>query len=136
MRGCCFRCYASVALMVQNGDNKFLFTGDATNEAETDILESHADISADVYKVGHHGSKTSTTDEMLDSVDPVYAVISVGEDNSYGHPNAEVLNKLRKAGIQVFRTDEQGTIIAQSDGEQLTFNCSPSETWQAGEPRK
>lgn len=126
----------SIAIILRHGSNVFYFEGDAGEKEEEDILDSGIELAADVYKIGHHGSKTSTTDEMLDSVDPVYAVISVGEDNSYGHPNAEILNKLRKAGIQVFRTDEQGTIIAQSDGEQLTFNCSPSETWQAGEPRK
>lgn len=126
----------SIAIILRHGGNTFYFEGDAGEKEEEDILDSGIELMADVYKIGHHGSKTSTTDEMLDSVNPAYAVISVGEDNRYGHPNAEVLNKLRKAGIQVFRTDEQGTIVAESDGEQLTFNCAPSESWQAGEPRK
>ena len=67
---------------------------------------------------------------------PTYAVISAGEGNSYGHPHAEVLNRLRAAGVSVFRTDEQGTIVASSDGTTLTWNMSPSESWQAGEAKK
>ena len=71
---------------------------------------------------------------MLAAVSPQYAVISVGEGNKYGHPNAETLNKLRADGVFIFRTDEQGTIVATSDGSAITWNCSPSESWQAGEP--
>ena len=71
---------------------------------------------------------------MLAAVSPQYAVISVGEGNKYGHPNAETLNKLRADGVSIFRTDEQGTIVATSDGSAITWNCSPSESWQAGEP--
>jgi competence protein ComEC len=69
---------------------------------------------------------------MIEAVQPPYAVISVGENN-YGHPNAEALNKLRAKGVQLFRTDEQGTIVATSDGEKITWSCSPTESWQAGE---
>lgn len=123
----------SVGVLVQNGDNRFLFTGDAEEKSEADMLENGIDISADVYKVAHHGSKTATTQDFLDEVNPTYTVISVGEGNSYGHPNSEVLNRLRAAGVKVFRTDEQGTIVATSDGTNITWNCSPSESWQAGE---
>lgn len=125
----------SIAIILRHGSNTFYFEGDAGEKEEEEILGGKIAVAADVYKIGHHGSKTSTSDGMLEAVNPAYAVISVG-DNSYGHPNAEVLNKLREAGIQVFRTDEQGTIVVESDGEQLTFNCQPSETWQAGEPGK
>ena len=69
----------------------------------------------------------------MDAVNPAYAVISCGEGNDYGHPHAEVLNRFRTMGIQVFRTDEQGSIIAYSDGQSITWNCAPSETWQVGE---
>ncbi len=62
-------------------------------------------------------------------------MISAGEGNSYGHPSAEVFNKLRAGHIQVFRTDEQGTIVAESDQSSITWSCSPSESWQAGEPK-
>ena len=127
---------SSIALMVQNGNNKFLFTGDASEDAENDILDNDVDISADVYKVGHHGSKYSTSEEFFGSVNPAYAVISCGEDNSYGHPHAETLNTLRMNGVAVYRTDEDGTIIATSDGKKITFNVPASETWKSGEPTK
>lgn len=125
---------ASIALMIQNGKNKFLFTGDAEEEAEQDILDNDIDLSADVYKAGHHGSRTSTSQKFFDAVSPSYAVISCGEDNSYGHPHAETLNTFRMNGVKVYRTDEDGTIIATSDGEKITFNVPASETWKAGEP--
>ncbi|NBJ95158.1 ComEC/Rec2 family competence protein [Parablautia muri] len=125
---------ASIALTIQNGKNKFLFTGDAEEKAEQDILENSIDISADVYKVGHHGSKTSSSEAFLKAAAPSYAVISCGEGNSYGHPHAQTMNNLRAMGVQVYRTDEQGSIIATSDGNKISWNCSPSDTWLAGEP--
>ena len=118
----------SVGVLLQNGNHRFLFTGDAEEGAEQDILQNGIDISADVYKVAHHGSNTATSQAFLDAVHPTYAVISAGEGNSYGHPHAEVLNRLRAAGVSVFRTDEQGTIVASSDGTTLTWNMSPSES--------
>lgn len=123
----------SIALLLENGEHRFLFSGDAGLDAEEDILANGIDISADVYKVAHHGSKTATSADFLNAISPSYAVISVGAGNSYGHPDAEVLNQLRAAGVQVFRTDEQGTITVTSDGTALTWNCSPSESWKAGE---
>ncbi len=125
---------ASVALMLQNGKNKFLFTGDAGEDAEQDILETDIDLSADVYKAGHHGSSTSTSRDFFEAVSPSCAVISCGEDNSYGHPHAETLNTFRMNGVKVYRTDEDGTIIATSDGKEITFNVPASETWRSGEP--
>ena len=86
-----------------------------------------------VYQVGHHGSSTSTSEEFLKAVNPTYAVISCAEGNSYGHPHAETLNKFRTNKIEVYRTDEEGTIIATSDGKNITFNVPASETWKAGE---
>lgn len=127
---------ASIALMVQNGNNRFLFTGDCEAEAEADLIASGADLSADVYLAGHHGSDTASSQAFMDAVSPSYAVISCGEGNSYGHPHAEVLNRFRSMGIQVFRTDEQGSVVAESDGTGITWNCAPSETWQAGERTK
>lgn len=122
----------SIGILLQNGNDRFLFVGDAEEEAESDMLQNGIDISADVYKVAHHGSNTGTTQEFLDAVSPTYAVISCGEGNSYGHPHQEVLDKLKAAGTEVFRTDEQGTIIARSDGNGITWNTDPSETWLAG----
>lgn len=125
---------ASIALLLKNGNRSFLFTGDAGEDAENDILKTGIDISADVYKVGHHGSKYSTSQDFFKAVDPFYAVISCGEGNSYGHPHAETLNTLRTNGVMVYRTDEEGTIIATTDGKSISFNVPASESWKAGEP--
>lgn len=125
---------ASIALTVAHGGNKFLFTGDAEENAEKDILANGIDVSADVYKAGHHGSRTSTSQGFFKAVDPSYAVISCGTDNSYGHPHAETMNTFRMNGVDVYRTDEEGTIVAVSDGKEITFNVPASETWKAGEP--
>ena len=125
---------ASIACLIQNGNNKFLFTGDAGEDAEKDILNNGINIAADVYKAGHHGSKYSTSTDFLRAVKPESAVISCGEGNSYGHPHAATLNALRTSGVEVYRTDEAGTVIATSDGKKITFNVPASETWQAGEP--
>ena len=126
----------SVALKLTHGENTFLFSGDAEAEAEADILATGLDLDVDVYHAGHHGSSTSSTTEFLDAMTPEYAVISCKEGNSYGHPHAETLINFRAKGIQVFRTDEQGSVVAFSDGEKITWNCAPSETWQAGERGK
>lgn len=127
---------ASLAFLLTHGDNTFLFTGDVEEEAEADILANELNIKADVYHVGHHGSKTSSSEAFLQEVNPAYAVISCGEDNSYGFPHARTLNNLRAMSVSVFRTDEQGTIVAESDGQHITWNCPPSESWQAGEAAK
>ena len=125
---------ASIALLLKNGNRSFLFTGDAGEDAENDMLKTGIDISADVYKVGHHGSKYSISQDFFNAVDPFYAVISCGEGNSYGHPHAETLNTLRTSGVMVYRTDEEGTIIATTDGKSISFNVPASESWKAGEP--
>ena len=125
---------ASIALLLKNGRRSFLFTGDAGEDAEKDILKTGIDISADVYKVGHHGSKYSTSTAFFEAVDPFYAVISCGEGNSYGHPHAETLNTLRTNGVLVYRTDEAGTIVASTDGKSISFNVPASDSWKAGEP--
>lgn len=123
----------SVSVSVTHGENTFIFTGDAEMDAEEDMIETNLSLDADVYQVGHHGSSSSSSQAFIDALSPTWAVISCGEGNSYGHPHAETLNRLRSEGILVFRTDEQGTIVATSDGENITWNMSPSETWQVGE---
>ncbi len=125
----------SIGLVLQYGENRFLFTGDADQDAEKDILAEGEDVSADVYKTSHHGSKTGSSEEFLDAVDPEYAVISCGEENKYGHPSAQTLNRLRTRGIKVFRTDNQGTIVASSDGKKITWNTSPDTSWTPGEAK-
>lgn len=112
----------SIVLMVTYGETKFLFTGDAEREAEQVILDSGADLAATVLKVGHHGSEGSTTYPFLREIMPKYAVISVGEDNSYGHPTENTLSRLRDADVKVFRTDMQGDIYCTSDGKTVTMS--------------
>ena len=85
------------------------------------LLEQNVDLSATVLKVGHHGSSSSTSYWFLNEVMPRYAVISVGRDNSYGHPDERVLSRLRDADVTVFRTDEAGDVICTSDGKTVTF---------------
>ena len=108
----------------------FIFMGDAETLSEGHIT---ADVSADVLKVGHHGSRTSTSAAFLSRVDPTYAVISVGSGNTYGHPTDEVLSRLDNAGVDVFRTDLQGTIVFISDGESITVDSIPTP-YQSPEP--
>ena len=115
----------SIVIRVEHGENTFLFVGDAAEESEADMLVSGLPLQAQVLKVGHHGSSSSTSKAFLDVVYPDYAVISCGRDNSYGHPTAETLTTLREAGVQVFRTDEQGSIVVTSDGQKLVFSQTP-----------
>lgn len=111
----------SIVLKITYGETSFLFTGDAEREAEQAVLADGYDISATVLKVGHHGSDTSTTYPFLREIMPEYAVISVGEGNSYGHPTDNTLSRLRDADAKVFRTDLQGDIYCTSDGQTVTF---------------
>lgn len=124
----------SIGLRLKFGENYFLFTGDAEEESEQEMLTSGMELSADVFKVAHHGSDTANTEEFLKEVNPRAVVVSCGEGNSYGHPRAAVMNELRQMSIDIYRTDEQGTIVAYSDGKNITWNCSGSESWKAGEP--
>lgn len=118
---------SSIGIYLKYGERSFLFTGDAEYEAEKDILENGLNIDADVYKAGHHGSRTSSCDELLEKVTPKYVVVSCGEDNSYGHPHAAILNYCRIEKIPLYRTDKQGTIVLRSDGEKIEWNMAPSE---------
>lgn len=117
---------SSIVMKIVHGNTSFLFTGDAEIEAEDIILDSGADVSATVLKVGHHGSYTSTGYRFLREVSPQYAVISCGKYNEYGHPHDEPLSRLRDADVTVFRTDVQGDVICIGDGENLTFTTSVS----------
>ena len=123
----------SIALRLVHGDNSFLFTGDAEEEAEDDMLKSGRELASDVYKAAHHGSSGANSELFLMVVKPTYAVISCGENNEYGHPHSEVLNRLRMLGTEVYRTDEQGTIVAVSDGSEISFNMSSTDSWQSGQ---
>jgi len=117
----------SAVIRLAFGGTSFLFTGDAEAKSESDMISSGTSLSATVLKVGHHGSATSSSQPFLNKVKPSYAVIMAGKDNSYGHPDQEVLNRLTNIGAKIFRTDINGTIIATSDGSTVTFNTSPTE---------
>lgn len=112
----------SIVLMVRYGDTSFLLTGDMETEAENDMLNfwgEDFDWSADLLKVGHHGSDTSTGYRFLNAVMPQYGIISVGADNTYGHPCGAPLSKLKDAGVSVYRTDKMGNILVISDGKSI-----------------
>jgi len=116
----------SIILKIQYGDTSFLFTGDAEREAEQAVLNSGADLSATVLKIGHHGSETSTTYPFLREIMPQHAVISVGKDNSYGHPKDDVLSRLHDADVEVYRTDLHGDIVFTSDGTAVSVSTEKS----------
>lgn len=117
----------SIVLRITYGNTSFLFTGDAEREAEQVILNGGYELKSTVLKVGHHGSKDSTTYPFLREIMPEYAVISVGNNNTYGHPTEDTLSRLRDADVKVFRTDLQGTIICVSDGETVSFSVEKNE---------
>ena len=109
---------SSLVIRIEFGNNSFLFMGDAEEENEKTISWPKADV----LKVGHHGSSTSSSENFLQQVQPKYAVIMVGEDNSYELPKQETIDKLNKLGTQIYRTDEDGTIQMTSDGNEIETN--------------
>lgn len=109
----------SIVLKLTYFNNKFLFTGDATSKVEKKLLKK--DIESDVLKIGHHGSEYSTTNDFLDKVNPKYAIIEVGKNNTYKHPKQITLDKLNAKNIKIYRTDLDGTIKLTSDGNNITF---------------
>ncbi len=117
----------SIVIKVTFGNNKFLFEGDAQASNEQDMLDKGFDLSADVLKVGHHGSNKATSQAFLDKVNPHYAVISCAQNNNDGLPNKKTMNKLKERNIEVYRTDECGTIVAVSDGNNISFNVKPGD---------
>jgi len=116
----------SLVLMVTFGSNRFLFTGDMETEAENDLLDAGTNVRADVLKVGHHGSNTSSGYRFLYEVSPKYGVISVGTDNSYGHPHEEPMSRFSDADMVIYRTDRMGNVLAVSDGKEISFS------WEKG----
>ena len=123
----------SIVLRIVFGEISFLFTGDAEREEEAEILSSGAELSADILKVGHHGSDTSTSYPFLREVMPQVAVISVGKNNSYSHPDESVLSRLSDAGATTLRTDEQGDIICESDGKTFELRNGNGKTLYSGD---
>ncbi len=103
---------------------QFLFMGDAGIERERDIIDKYNLSDIDVLKVGHHGSKTSSSKEFIDEINPKYSIISVGKNNRYGHPNKEVLNNLEQS--KIYRTDQDGSIKFKIKNNKLKIEtCSP-----------
>lgn len=117
----------SVVLKVIFGNTSFLFQGDAEKKIENALLKTDYDLSADVIKVGHHGSKTSSTAKYIQAVAPKAAIISCGADNSYGHPHSETLETLENADVDVYITSFIGDITAVSDGNKITITSEKSE---------
>lgn len=115
--------YSIVAKLIY-GQNSFLFTGDIEQTAEQDIYDSGAELFADVIKVAHHGSSSSSCRLFMQAVSPQYAVISVGSPNDYGHPHQKTTDLLKLLNISVYRTDRDGNIVWISDGETLRVNTS------------
>lgn len=124
----------SIVVKFTHGSNDFLFMGDCEAEGEEELLNNATEWLNDieVLKIGHHGSKSSSTEEFISTIKPEFGVISCAEENDYGHPHSGPLNTLRKYNVNVYRTDEQGTIIVTSNGENLIWNMSPSDSWQSG----
>ncbi|MPN06609.1 ComE operon protein 3 [bioreactor metagenome] len=110
---------SSAVIKVTYGSHSFLITGDLEAKGEQGILTEGLPVNCTVLKVGHHGSKTSTTAEFLAVAQPRYAVISVGYNNRFGHPHADVIKRLSERNIEIYRTDQHGAVIFQSDGENL-----------------
>lgn len=117
----------SIVLRVTCGDVIFLFTGDMETTAERDLLAEGLDLSADVLKLGHHGSSTSSGADFLDAVSPAYAVISCETGNDYGHPHRETLEAMARRNITVYRTDTMGAIVARCDGATVAFTTGSGE---------
>ena len=118
----------SIVLKLTYKNTTYLFMGDATSKVEKILINEGKDLSSDVLKVGHHGSQYSSTATFLKKVNPSYAVIQVGQDNEYDHPKQVTLDKLNKLNTLTYRTDEQGTIILTSDGENITFETIKTNT--------
>ena len=119
----------SVVAKLTYGESSFLFTGDLTGEETADIINAGYDVSADVYKVAHHGSANDgcNSQSFLMQVDPEYAVVSCGNGNRYGHPHEETVSYFDEADIPLFRTDENGTIYCRTDGHSYEWSCSKGE---------
>ena len=114
----------SSVIYTKLNNHKFLFMGDAGVEVEEDLIEKYNLQNIDVLKVGHHGSKTSSSEMFVNEINPKYSIISVGKNNRYGHPNKEVLNNLDNSNI--YRTDQDGSVMFNIKKNKLKIEtCSP-----------
>lgn len=124
----------SVAIKLENGSTSFIFTGDAEETSEQDMISTGMDLDCDVLCAGHHGSANATTWDFLEATSPSYAVISCGTGNQYNHPSPDTMGRLSDMGIPVFRTDKQGTVVAVSDGTSVTWTAEPCNDYSSGSP--
>lgn len=108
-----------MVLQVKYGEFEMLFTGDVEGEGEEMLMEQQKLSQIDVLKVAHHGSKHSTTEELIRKLRPQYALISAGRKNSYGHPHMETIERLKKYGVQLYSTVESGAITVTTDGREM-----------------
>jgi competence protein ComEC len=113
----------SLVLRLTDGAQSFLLAGDVERPSERRILAEEQPVEVNFLKVAHHGSKTSTTEPFLSAVHPAFAVISVGRENSFGHPSPEVTERLAAAGVRVYRTDRDGAITVSTDGHSLSTSA-------------
>ena len=111
----------SIGVIAKYKEVSFLMSGDAEVDAEQWMVEHNNDISATVLKLNHHGSSTSSSQQFLDAVNPQYVIISLGKDNKYGHPHKEVMERLEKMNVPIYRTDTMGTIVVSTDGENISI---------------
>lgn len=117
----------STVMKVSFGEMDIIFTGDAEKIVESEILDSGVNLEAEILKVGHHGSDTSTSQEFLDAISPEYALISAKVGNKYEHPTASTMEDLKKRGIEVYRTDENGNVVIELSPNNVQFNCEPGD---------
>lgn len=110
----------SIVLAAEIENKKFIFSGDGEKRVENALLDENLNLECDVFKAGHHGSNTSNTYNFLKAMKPKYVAISVGEDNSYGHPHGEVLERLGEMNIKFYRTDENGNITFKVENGEIT----------------
>jgi len=117
----------SIVLQINYKDKSFIFMGDAEKQVELDLLDAYPaqQLKSDFIKIGHHGSDTSTSDQFLKTLNPDVAVISVGEDNSYGHPHKSILQRIYEYKVKLYRTDLQGSVVFYSDGEKIWSTTPP-----------
>ena len=113
---------SSIIIKLIYKETKFLLAGDIELETEQELLNSKVDLSAQVFKVNHHGSDTSNSQEFLQAVNPEIAVIQAGKDNDFGHPSRRVIKRLERMGVKIFRNDLDGTVKVISDGENIAHN--------------
>ncbi|QUH26450.1 MBL fold metallo-hydrolase [Serpentinicella alkaliphila] len=123
----------SAVLKITYGNSSFLITGDAEINSEMEMIKQKHDLNVDVLRTGHHGSGTSSTSQFLNATSPKYAIVSVGKGNRYNHPSRDVINRLINNGIEIFRTDEFGTIVFSTDGQ--TYDVNIKKPYQTLPPK-